>query len=73
MASGETLWSIANRAKPDGVSTQQMMVAIQRANPEAFINGNMNLMRAGARLRMPQGSDLLTQGLDMLKKGGLFG
>ena len=23
--------------------------------------------------RMPQGGDLLTQGLDMLKKGGLFG
>lgn len=59
VASGETLWSIANRARPDGVSTQQMMVAIQRANPEAFINGNMNLMRAGARLRMPQGSDLV--------------
>lgn len=59
VASGETLWSIANRARPDGVSTQQMMVAILRANPEAFINGNMNLMRAGALLRMPQGSDLV--------------
>ena len=59
VASGETLWSIANRARPDGVSTQQMMVAIQRANPGAFINGNMNLIRAGALLRMPQGSDLV--------------
>ncbi len=59
VAAGQTLWSIATRAKPDGVSTQQMMVAIQRANPDAFINGNMNLLRSGAVLRMPEGSDLV--------------
>jgi pilus assembly protein FimV len=59
VGAGQTLWSIANRAKPAGVSTQQMMVAIQRANPEAFINGNMNLLRSGAVLRMPEGSDLV--------------
>ena len=59
VAAGQTLWSIATRAKPDGVSTQQMMAAIQRANPDAFINGNMNLLRSGAVLRMPEGSDLV--------------
>jgi pilus assembly protein FimV len=53
----ETLWAIADRFRPDGVSMNQMMVALFEANPQAF-GGNMNVLRVGAVLRMPQTSDL---------------
>ena len=49
----ETLWSIASRMRPDdSVTMNQMMVAIYRANPEAFA-GNMNRMKQGYILRIP--------------------
>lgn len=51
--SGETLWPIAQRTKPRGISTHQMAVALVRANPHAFINGDMNRLRAGATLDIP--------------------
>lgn len=51
--SGDTLWSIASRLRPANVSVQQTMLAIQRENPEAFINDNINLLKAGYVLRIP--------------------
>jgi pilus assembly protein FimV len=53
----ETLWGIASRLRPQGVSTNQMMVAIYQANPDAF-DGNINLLRRGATLRMPGRAEL---------------
>ena len=51
---GDTLWSIAKKIRPNGsVSVQQTMLALQRANPDAFINNNINLLKAGYVLRMP--------------------
>lgn len=35
------------------VSLDQMLVALLRANPHAFINGNVNLIRAGSTVRIP--------------------
>ena len=52
----ETLWAIADREKPEGVSINQMMVAVYRANPQAF-GGNMNILLAGSTLRLPTSSD----------------
>lgn len=50
----QTLWSIANYiAHKQGVSTQKMLKALHKANPEAFINGSINSMRPGAILRIP--------------------
>ncbi len=49
---GDSLWGVANRSRPQSVTVNQMMVALYRANPEAFM-GNMNLLRQGARLRVP--------------------
>ena len=49
---GDTLWVIADRFKPEGVTVNQMMVALYRDNPDAF-GGNINLLRAGASLRLP--------------------
>ncbi|MDO5290692.1 MAG: FimV/HubP family polar landmark protein [Pseudomonadota bacterium] len=50
---GDTAYAIASAHAVDGVSLDQMLVAMLRANPRAFINGNVNLMRAGAVLNMP--------------------
>ena len=50
--SGDTLGKIANEVRPDGVSLDQMLVALFRSNPDAF-NGNMNRMSAGKILTVP--------------------
>ncbi|MDZ7866701.1 FimV/HubP family polar landmark protein [Acidovorax sp.] len=50
---GDTAGRIANANRPDGVSLDQMLVAMQRANPDAFIGGNINRVKAGAVLQMP--------------------
>ena len=49
---GETLSAIALRMRPQGVTLNQMMIAIYRANPEVFMH-NINLMKAGYVLRVP--------------------
>ncbi len=53
VGSGDTLWSVAERTKPYEVSVQQMMVALLEANPDVFPSGNINDMRAGKTLRVP--------------------
>lgn len=57
--SGQTLSGIAGQlARDNGVSLDQAMVALLRANPEAFIRGNVNLLRQGAVLRVPESGEL---------------
>ncbi|MFO8046019.1 MAG: FimV/HubP family polar landmark protein [Halomonas sp.] len=52
--SGDTLWAIAGRLRPDsGISMNQMMISLVEANPEAFPSGNINAMRAGFSLVVP--------------------
>lgn len=51
---GDTLSKIAQAHKPTDVSLQQMLVALQRANEDAFIEKNMNLVRVGKILRIPE-------------------
>jgi pilus assembly protein FimV len=59
----DTLWRIASRTRPtSAVSVQQTMLAIQRLNPEAFINGNINRLKAGHTLRLPTEADALAVG-----------
>lgn len=53
----DTLWEIASEVRPNGVSMQQSMLAIQRANPDAFINGNINLLKRGQVLRIPENDE----------------
>ncbi len=48
----DTLWEIASRSRQGG-SVQQAMLAIQALNPDAFINGNINQLKTGQVLRMP--------------------
>ena len=50
---GDTLSEIARANKSSQISLDQMLVALLRANANAFINGNLNLLKAGAVLTMP--------------------
>ncbi len=50
----DTLWGIASSVRPDrSVSIQQTLVAIYRANPDAFSNGNINNLKQGKVLNIP--------------------
>jgi len=56
---GQTLGQIAGEvARKNGQSLDQTMIAMLRANPQAFINGNLNLLREGAVLRVPNQEEL---------------
>lgn len=48
----DTLWEIAAKAR-NGGSVQQTMLAIQALNPDAFIGGNINRLKTGQVLRLP--------------------
>ncbi|CAH0166839.1 hypothetical protein SRABI123_01087 [Pseudomonas sp. Bi123] len=50
--SRDTLWEIAAKAR-NGGSIQQTMLAIQALNPDAFIDGNINRLKTGQVLRLP--------------------
>lgn len=51
---GDTLWDIANANRPDaGVNVNQMMLALLKANPDAFYQDNVNTLKRGAILRIP--------------------
>ncbi|ESZ89420.1 FimV N-terminal domain protein [Congregibacter litoralis KT71] len=68
----ETLWQIASEGKPSGISVQQAMLEIQRLNPEAFINGNINRIKAGYIIYLPAAgevsSDDLARALDEVRE-----
>lgn len=50
----DTLWDIANNLRPDtSVSVEQMMMAILRENPSAFMHENVNFLKRGAILKVP--------------------
>ena len=56
---GDTLSAIAARVGSPG-TLDQTMIALLRANPDAFIGGNINRLKAGAVLRMP-GDNAMTE------------
>src|SRR5690606_7268745 len=61
----DTLWHIAQQNRPSNrVTTQQTMLAIQDLNPSAFIDDNINLMKAGQVLRMPTLEDVERRSAD---------
>lgn len=51
---GDTLSKIAAETKPEGVSLDQMLVALFRTNKDVFDDGNMNRLRAGKILAIPE-------------------
>lgn len=50
---GDTLRKIAAETKYEGVSLEQMLVGIFQKNPDAFIGNNINRVKAGAILGIP--------------------
>jgi pilus assembly protein FimV len=54
---GDTLYRIATRTQQPGVSLDQMLVALYRSNPSAFLGNNMNRLKAGAVLSVPSGDE----------------
>ncbi|RLA16256.1 MAG: hypothetical protein DRQ60_04865, partial [Gammaproteobacteria bacterium] len=60
---GDTLWEIALEVRPEGVSVNQAMIAIVRANPGAFIGGNVNQLLAGKVLTLPTGDGYRSLGV----------
>jgi len=53
---GDTASRIANAVRPAEISLDQMLVALLRANPDAFMEGNLNRVRAGAVMEVPNAS-----------------
>lgn len=56
--SGDTLSEIASQVDTPAFTLDQTMIALLRANPDAFIGGNINRLRQGAVLRVPSGNEL---------------
>lgn len=54
---GDTASLLASRFLGPNVTLDQMMLAMLKANPDAFIQGNVNLVKAGAVLRMPEAEE----------------
>ncbi len=50
---GDTLSKIAGRTQRPGISLDQMLVALFRGNPQAFVGDNMNRLKSGAVLSVP--------------------
>ena len=50
---GDTLSAIAAARNPGGVSLDQMLVSLYRGNPQAFSGNNMNRLKAGVVLNLP--------------------
>ncbi|WP_395376388.1 FimV/HubP family polar landmark protein [Marinicella sp. W31] len=67
VSSGDTLWSIASRNNYSGMTNHQMMMALYNANPEAFLNNNINQLSKGARLRIPSRDEV-----DSINSGDAF-
>lgn len=57
---GDTASKIAAAVKPAQVSLDQMLVALLRANADAFVNGNLNRLKAGAVLTVPSQEQALS-------------
>ena len=56
----DTLWEIAQRV--GGGSVHQTMLAIQDLNPSAFIGGNINRLKNGQVLRLPEEQQIKSRG-----------
>jgi pilus assembly protein FimV len=55
----ETLWSIATRLRPPAATMDQILLALYRANPQAFDRGINGLLK-GALLTVPSSEEVLS-------------
>ena len=61
---GDNASRIAAQNKPSSVSLDQMLVALLKGNPDAFVGGNINLIKSGAVVDIPdeQAANALSPG-----------
>tara|TARA_R110002126_G_scaffold54341_8_gene147162 strand:- start:1800 stop:3491 length:1692 start_codon:yes stop_codon:yes gene_type:complete len=60
VATTDTLWRLAVQARPDdNVSMPQVVYALWRSNPAAFVDGDINKLRAGSVLQVPGRNEML--------------
>jgi pilus assembly protein FimV len=57
---GDTASKLAGAHKPSQVSLDQMLVALLRSNPQAFIQENINWIKSGSKLRLPTEDQVLS-------------
>ncbi|ATQ75920.1 pilus assembly protein FimV [Massilia violaceinigra] len=55
---GDTLGKIAAQIKPADISLDMMLVALYRANPDAFAGNNMNRLKSGQILAVPEAASI---------------
>lgn len=55
---GDTLYAIARQMKPDNVSMDQMLAALYQSNQDAFDGKNMNRLKVGKIIRLPDQASL---------------
>ncbi|MGR8929228.1 MAG: FimV/HubP family polar landmark protein [Gammaproteobacteria bacterium] len=61
--SADNLWSIAKQLGEErGVPTNKMMHALFQANPDAFGNSNINILKVGSVLKIPETEAILKPG-----------
>jgi pilus assembly protein FimV len=53
VAKGDTLFRIAGKTRPPGITLNQMVLALYKANVEAFLEGNINQLLVGKTLKVP--------------------
>jgi len=56
---GDTLFGVARKAGHEGVTRNQMILAIYGANPKAFAGGNINLLEIGTVLAIPSRDEVV--------------
>jgi pilus assembly protein FimV len=54
---GDTASRLVLPTMPANVTLDQMLLAMVRGNPEAFIEGNVNLLREGAQVQLPSAQE----------------
>lgn len=68
IGSGESLIGIVHQLDRDPYGDEQVMVAIVRLNPHAFVNGNVDKMLAGKVLRLPTDNEIIDIDLELAKQ-----
>jgi pilus assembly protein FimV len=58
VVSGDSLWKIAKRYAPSTAAVPSLMNDIHALNPQAFVGGDMNRLRAGVQLRLPDRAEV---------------
>lgn len=58
----DTLWGIAKKVRHQGATMEQAMMSLFQANPQAFIKQNINNLKIGQILRVPDSDEMMLQG-----------